>query len=163
MLGVAWSWVFAGLFGWVIPWWFWPAVSIVAGIALYVLIPSRLSLWGFGIAISERSRTILACLLITLGLVVGSGSWGIKRGIETERRTWELRVSQERERLQEENAENLKREMVRASLAEAANEVLRGQINDLTKDTPDGGDIVIPESVTNSLRAWQRDAERGTR
>lgn len=142
------NWGLASVFGYVIPWWFWALVGLAAAISVFMLLP---------VAIPERLRTIAASIVLSIGLCISAGSWGLDHGIHTERMKWERTVAQEKLRLKLEAQRELSNEQKRTADAEAHSKSLKEQLDAIiveasqTPDAPSCPGVVIPESTARRL------------
>lgn len=115
-------WAYAGLFGYIVQWWFWGAVGLAGAIAAFILLPA---------VVPSRLRLLISGAILMVGFMVAAGSWGMARGIATEREYWDREVAKEKLRLQGEARRNLEEEQARTASAENTSAKLKGQLDDL--------------------------------
>lgn len=155
----------AWLFGDGIAWWAWGLAALALALAAFVLIPKKVTLWGFGIELSDTIRTTIMLAILAAGITVSAYSLGMDTGTDIEREAWQRRIASEEERLRKGFMLQLGEEKLRAQMAETAKEALQGELERIgnAADKTAGADgIVVPEPIARRVYNL-RPSNRGDR
>lgn len=154
------SLVLTWVFGLVVPWWAWALMGLSGAAAVWLLLPSAVSLWGVSLKL-DRAHDALAAAVLAVGLVASSVSWGIEYGTAVANEGWERERAAEVRRLEEGLKAETAVEAQRANNAEDYAKFLAGELQDVLDQKsptseglcpPDA--IAVPRGTVDSVRSW---------
>lgn len=150
MLEYIFSWLFASIFGYVIPWWFYPLMGAILAAACFVILP-------FGV--DGSMRLFIAQCVLAIGVCLGALSWGVSYGIGIENARWLGLQNAEIERVKAGLEAQIQHETARRALAEATVKNLKETLRDLDKEADaeqDASALCVSEPIANRLRSLSR-------